>query len=66
MLLKVNQKLLEIIQVSNKEIENIVNLFKAIDTPVKITGAGGGGFLIAFIPVGKDLIFGEIANLNVY
>ena len=47
-LIKQNQKLLKKICVSNDEIERIINLLELNGYVGKISGAGGGGFIISF------------------
>ena len=47
-LVKLNQKLLKKICVSNDEIDRIVNLLELNGYVGKISGAGGGGFIISF------------------
>ena len=47
-LVKQNQKLLKKICVSNDEIERIINLLELNGYVGKISGAGGGGFIISF------------------
>ena len=47
-LVKQNQKLLKKIHVSNKEIDKIINLLETNGFFGKISGAGGGGFILAF------------------
>ena len=65
LLINTNQKFLEIIQVSNFEIEIIVLAFKRVNIPVKITGAGGGGFLLALVNFEKEKDFLNVADSNV-
>ena len=57
-LIKQNQKLLKEICVSNNEIDKIVNLLETNGFVGKISGAGGGGFIISFTLIEKisDLI----------
>jgi mevalonate kinase len=57
-LIKQNQKLLKEICVSNDEIDKIVNLLETNGFVGKISGAGGGGFIISFTLIEKisDLI----------
>ena len=49
-LIKLNQRLLKKICVSNEEIDKIISLLENNDFVGKITGAGGGGFIISFVP----------------
>ena len=48
-LIKQNQKLLKSICVSNNEIDNIINILEKNEFVGKISGAGGGGFIICFV-----------------
>ena len=48
-LIKQNQKLLKNICVSNNEIDNIINILENNEYVGKISGAGGGGFIICFV-----------------
>ena len=48
-LIKQNQKLLKSICVSNNEIDNIINILEKNEYVGKISGAGGGGFIICFV-----------------
>ena len=48
-LIKQNQKLLKKICVSNDEIDRIINILEKNGFVGKISGAGGGGFIIAFV-----------------
>jgi len=48
-LIKQNQKLLKNICVSNNEIDNIINILEKNEYVGKISGAGGGGFIICFV-----------------
>jgi len=48
-LIKQNQKLLKNICVSNNEIDNIINILEENEYVGKISGAGGGGFIICFV-----------------
>ena len=63
-LIKQNQKLLKKICVSNDEIDRIINILEKNGFVGKISGAGGGGFIIAFALKEKikDLI--ELLNEN--
>ena len=63
-LIKQNQKLLKKICVSNGEIDRIINILEKNGFVGKISGAGGGGFIIAFVLKEKikDLI--ELLNEN--
>ena len=63
-LIKQNQKLLKKICVSNDEIDRIINILEKNGFVGKISGAGGGGFIIAFVLKEKikDLI--ELLNEN--
>jgi len=49
-LIKLNQRLLKKIYVSNEEIDKIISLLENNGFVGKITGAGGGGFIISFVP----------------
>ena len=62
----INQNLLSIIQVSNIEIDNIINSMKNIGITGKITGAGGGGFLLAFVPNEKLDVYEKLIEKNNY
>ena len=48
-LIKQNQKLLKSICVSNNEIDNIINILEKNEFVGKISGGGGGGFIICFV-----------------
>jgi mevalonate kinase len=48
-LVNLNNKFLEILPVSNLKIEEIIWELKKNNIPCKITGAGGGGFVLCFI-----------------
>ena len=48
-LIKQNQKLLKNICVSNNEIDRIINILEKKEYVGKISGAGGGGFIICFV-----------------
>lgn len=48
-LIKQNQKLLKNICVSNNEIDSIINILEKNEYVGKISGAGGGGFIICFV-----------------
>ena len=48
-LIRQNQNLLKKICVSNREIDNIINILEKNEFVGKISGAGGGGFIICFI-----------------
>jgi mevalonate kinase len=48
-LIKQNQKFLKSICVSNNEIDNIINILEKNEFVGKISGAGGGGFIICFV-----------------
>ena len=63
-LIKQNQKLLKKICVSNGEIDRIINILEKNGFVGKISGAGGGGFIIVFVLKEKikDLI--ELLNEN--
>jgi mevalonate kinase len=54
-LVNYNQKFLEIIGVSSPEIDEIVYLLIKNGITSKLTGAGGGGFVLAFIKKEKDI-----------
>lgn len=60
-----NQHLLSIIQVSSKEIDHIVNSLKAKNITSKITGAGGGGFVLAAVPIEKLPDFYHVCECQV-
>lgn len=63
-LFALNQNLLSIIQVSHQEINRIVNLLNSIEVASKLTGGGGGGYMIALVDKGKYNIFVETARKN--
>ena len=65
-IISINQNLLDIIQVSTIELDNIVNCLKNVGIAGKITGAGGGGFLLAFVPHDRMGVFQEIIEKNGY
>ena len=48
-LIKQNQRLLKKISVSNNEIDRIINILEENGFVGKISGAGGGGFIISFV-----------------
>ena len=52
-LIKQNQKLLKKICVSNEQIDKIITLLETNGFVGKISGAGGGGFIISFTPKEK-------------
>jgi mevalonate kinase len=58
-LFTLNQNLLSIIQVSHQEINRIVNILSSIDVASKLTGGGGGGYMIAIVNKEKHEIFLE-------
>jgi len=62
----INQNLLSIIQVSSKEIDYIVQSMKEIDVAAKITGAGGGGFVLAAVEYENLDKYFEICRKKVY
>lgn len=61
-----NQRLLKQIQVSNDTIDHICSLLENKGIPAKITGAGGGGFIIALVSSNKIETFEDIMNENKY
>jgi mevalonate kinase len=56
-LIEINQNLLDIIQVSTNEINEIVLLLRKKKVSSKLTGAGGGGFVLAFFEKNQDKEF---------
>jgi len=67
-LIKLNNKFLEILPVSNMKIEEIIWELKKHDIPCKITGAGGGGFILCFLEKNKitDLKIKVILHINLF
>lgn len=61
-LITLNQKLLEILQVSIYEIEEILLRYKKHNIIGKLTGAGGGGFIILFVEIDKYNDYLNITN----
>lgn len=63
-LIKENQRLLQTINVSTDEIDNIINILLKNNFYGKITGAGGGGFIVAFIHSSTVSKFKELSEEN--
>ena len=63
-LIKQNQVKLKEIQVSNSEIDKIIQLLLNNNFIGKITGAGGGGFIVAFIEKNRNEEFIKLLNEN--
>ena len=63
-LVKENQRLLHTINVSTDEIDNIINILLKNNFYGKITGAGGGGFIVAFIHSSAESKFKELSEKN--
>ena len=63
-LISINQNLLNIIQVSTQEIDRIVNILSSIGVPAKLTGGGGGGYVIAFVLKHNLDVFLETSSNN--
>ena len=63
-LIKKNQVKLKEIQVSNSEIDNIIQLLLNNNFIGKITGAGGGGFIVSFIEKNRNQEFIKLLNEN--
>ena len=63
-LIKLNQKLLKNISVSNDEIDKIINLLEKNGYYGKISGAGGGGYILAFVFKEKLIDIQNLLNEN--
>ena len=63
-LIKQNQVKLKEIQVSNSEIDKIIQLLLNNNFIGKITGAGGGGFIVSFIEKNRNEEFIKLLNEN--
>ena len=63
-LIKQNQDKLKEIQVSNSEIDRIIQLLLNNNFVGKITGAGGGGFIVSFIEKNRNQEFIKLLNEN--
>lgn len=63
-LFALNQNLLSIIQVSHQEINRIFNILSSINVASKLTGGGGGGYMIAIVDKDKQEIFFETLSKN--
>ena len=63
-LIKLNQKMLKNICVSNDEIDRIVNILENNGFVGKISGAGGGGFIIAFSQNDKYKDLNKLLDIN--
>ena len=63
-LIQKNQEKLKELQVSNNEIDDIINLLLRNHFYGKITGAGGGGFILCFIEKNRREELEKLLNDN--
>ena len=61
-LIKINQNVLNVMQVSNEQIDQIALDLLKIDIVSKLTGAGGGGFVLCFVREEKTNDFIKYVN----
>jgi mevalonate kinase len=57
-LMQINQGLLESIGVSHESIETVVGTTRKVNLVSKLTGAGGGGCVLTFVPTCILLLYG--------
>lgn len=63
-LININQTLLKELLISNEEIDKIIKILNEENFCGKITGAGGGGFILTLFEPEKEKIFIEIMKKN--
>ena len=64
LLIKENQYYLKSLGVSTDDIDNIINILTDCGFPCKITGAGGGGYILCFVIISNEKSFLETCKLN--